>query len=361
MPDTPTSAFAGSLGPSLEPALIAATQGRLTDIRWFRSDWQRGGGSTAFARFTPTGPHDPEPRPIDVVVKVPVATAELRWTRDLAAPAAAGEPDAHAPTPRFFAGDTRLNGYDLGWLVIERLPGQPLGTHVDAAAALAMIRAADRFHVRAAAIADARTAPLAREVDYEKMLAASREVARHGHIPEAQKWNHELKAVGKALPALLRHWRQRVIDTWCHGDLHPGNALWRIPPDSPVPPPAASAVPPKSASRTSAPTTHAPEPVAALIDLALVHPGHWVEDALYFERVYWGRAELLGDKSPVAHLAALRKARGVHNPDDYTVVAAAKRVLTAAAAPGIVEREGNPKYLHAALEILTRSLPAVAH
>ena len=355
MTDPQATTFTGSLGPSLEPALIAATNGQLSNIRWFRSDWQRGGGSTATALFTPRDTAAPS-TPIEVVVKVPVAYSELRWTRDLADRAAAAG-DTLPPTPRVFAGDVRMNAYDIGWLVIERLPGQPLGAHVDPVAARAMVAALDRFHILAGEVSDARVAALAREPDYEKMLAASREVARHGTIPDAQKWNNELKAVGKALPALLRHWRARVIDTWCHGDLHPGNALWRVPPALPVPP-----VPPKSAERPSVPAApEATEPVAALIDLALVHPGHWIEDALYFERVFWGRRETLGEKSPVTVLAALRKARGVHNPDDYTMVAAAKRVLVAAAAPAMVEREGNPKYLHAALETIGKSLAIAGH
>lgn len=339
MTDPRASTFTGSLGPSLEPALVAATNGQLSNLRWFRSDWQRGGGSTATGLFTPKNAEAGGP-PIEVVVKVPVGPGELRWTRDLAQQAGASG-DTQPPTPRVFAGDVRMGTYDLGWLVIERLPGQPLGAHVDPVAARAMVAALDRFHMLAAHVSDARVAALAREPDYEKMLATSRDVARHGTIPDAQKWNNELKAVGKALPALLRHWRGRVIDTWCHGDLHPGNALWRIPPGA------------------TANTSH--EPVAALIDLALVHPGHWIEDALYFERVYWGHRETLGEKSPVTVLAAMRKARGVHNPDDYTMVAAAKRVLMAAAAPAMVEREGNPKYLHAALETIAKSLTIAGH
>ncbi|MFN0010345.1 MAG: aminoglycoside phosphotransferase family protein [Phycisphaerales bacterium] len=329
MSEPSTSASSGSLGPALEPALIAATQGRLSSIRWFRSDWQRGGGSTALAVYVP----QPSAPAIEVVVKVPVTFNEIRWTRELSDRAAAAA-DPSPPTPRLLAGDVRLGGYDLGWLVLERLPGHPLGAHAGPAEAAAMVAALDRFHVLAGAVSSAHDAPPGKQLDFEKLIAASRAVVKHGVIAESQKWNNELKAVSKALPALLRHWHERAIDTWCHGDLHPGNAMWRH---------------------------AAAEPRAAvLIDLALVHPGHWVEDALYFERVYWGRSELLGEKSPVALLAQRRRERGVHNPDDYTVVAAAKRVLMAAAAPGMVEVEGNPKYLHAALELIERYLPAGA-
>ncbi len=336
MSEPSTSASSGSLGPALEPALIAATQGRLSSIRWFRADWQRGGGSTALAVYTPGSAESP----VDVVVKVPVAYNEIRWTRELSArAAAAGDPSP--PTPRLLAGDVRLGGYDLGWLVLERLPGQPLGSHAGPVETAAMVAALDRFHMLAGAASSAHDAPQGKQLDFEQLIASSRAVVKHGVIAESQKWNNELKAVGKALPALLRHWHERVIDTWCHGDLHPGNAMWRRAP--------------------AAPAAHAPAPPAAvLIDLALVHPGHWVEDALYFERVYWGRSEVLGEKSPVSLLAQRRRERGVHNPDDYTLVAGAKRVLMAAAAPGMVEVEGNPRYLHAALELIERYLPSAA-
>ncbi len=51
-----------------------------------------------------------------------------------------------------------------------------------------------------------------------------------------------------------------------------------------------------------------------LVDLALVHPGHWVEDALYLERQYWGHSDLLKGVKPASELARLRQAWPRHGP-----------------------------------------------
>jgi hypothetical protein len=96
------------------------------------------------------------------------------------------------------------------------------------------------------------------------------------------------------------------------------------------------------------------------VDLALVHPGNWVEDALYLERQYWGHSELLHGVKPLSTLAKFRRERGLPTDECYADLATVRRVLMAACAPALIEREGNPKYLHAALDLIERFLPQAA-
>ena len=59
---------------------------------------------------------------------------------------------------------------------------------------------------------------------------------------------------------------------------------------------------------------HNPEvaPRCALIDLALVAPGCWIEDALYLERLFWGHEEALSAAStPCNELAQCRASLGL--------------------------------------------------
>jgi hypothetical protein len=163
----------------------------------------------------------------------------------------------------------------------------------------------------------------------------------HNHVIEhEQHWNDLLKKVQRALPTLVALWERREIDTWCHGDLHPGNAMRRL-----------------VGEDAGGFSVRAP---LVLIDLALVHPGNWIEDALYLERQYWGHAQLLHGIKPVSHMAKLRRDRGLKT-GEYSELANVRRVLAAACAPALVEREGNPRYMHAAMEILERILPQVPH
>ena len=143
--------------------------------------------------------------------------------------------------------------------------------------------------------------------------------------------------VQRALPVLKAKWASRGIHTWCHGDLHPANVLRR------------------------APSPASPTGECVLIDLAMVHPGHWVEDAVYLERLYWGRSELLHGVKPVSHLAKIRREMGIQTDDNYAELAAVRRVLMAGCVPAYATFEGHPKYTHAALEILEQYLPQVTH
>lgn len=330
-PSTARPCPSSSLGPTLEPAIRAACEGRLSRIEWFRSDWQRGGGSTGFAELRLASGDVAR-----VVVKIPVGPTELRWTLALGRGPGGEEPAGHdCPTPRVFAAGAALNGYDLGWLVMERLEGKPLAADFNAHTVTEVLRACARWQARAEAIAPPGSPPPI--PDWARTIEHSREVARRGSIPEAQRWNNHLHDVARALPTILKRWGARTINTWCHGDLHPGNAMRR------------------------APLNGSPGAPCVLLDLALVHAGHWLEDALYLERVYWGHPEHLHGVNPVSTLAAFRRELGLEASDNYGLLASVRRVLTAAGAPALLEREGNKRYLAHALEVIHKLLPMVAH
>lgn len=325
-----------SLSVALEPTLREVCGGRLGEIEWFHSTWQHSGAATGFAKYRLN-----DSATIEVMVKMPVGPSELRWTASLGAADHAnwnGPEALRKPTPRVVASGTELGGYDLGWLIVERLNGQLLSTRLDAEAVLDLVRVAADFHEAAARVRpviDERPGP----TPWEEHLARAREATKAGGIAESQHWNEAVKRVQRALPYLVARWSARPINTWCHGDLHPGNAMHR------------------QGAVTDGPS--AGRHGCVLVDMALVHPGHWVEDALYLERQFWGHAELLHGVKPVSALAKIRRERGLTTDDAYGELAMVRRVLMAASAPAFVEREGNPKYLHAALELIDQTLPQI--
>jgi hypothetical protein len=332
----PSNCDTHDLAISLDPVLHAACGGRLGPIEWFRASWQRGGAATGFSTWTM---HDGSR--IGVLVKFPVGPCEYRWTTCLGT---VHPEDWHAPesvaraTPRVLAAGQELGGYDLAWIVTERLHGPTLSSNLTEESLLDLLRAAADFQcaaLKASPVGERPTTPL-----WERTLEHSREVAKAGGVPEAQRWNDMIKRVQRSLPALRARWESRHINAWCHGDLHPGNALRRPGPESRANPASGRG--------------------CVLIDLALVHPGHWVEDALYLERQFWGHGEMLHGVKPVSMLAKFRKERGLPADDQYGELATVRRVLMAACAPALIEREGNPKYLHAALELIERFLPQAA-
>jgi hypothetical protein len=313
-----------SLGTSLGPALTDACCGRLSHIEWFRSTWQHGGAATGFALW-----RGDDGRPTEVLVKLPVGPVEHRWTIALSE-----GPDGAAATPRILASGTTIGGYDLAWLVMERLDGHTL-THGWCKESLEdLLRAAARMQACAAARAPVSRPPS--PPDWERAIAHAREIAKKSALPEAQHWNEAVKRVQKVLPRLAAKWSARPIDSWCHGDLHPGNAMRRRVPGGERPP-------------------------CILIDLALVHPGNWVEDAVYLERQFWGRPDQLFGVHPVSVIARCRRELGLPTDGDYGALANLRRVLMAACAPVNLAQEGHPRYLHAALETLERLLPQVVH
>lgn len=309
------------LGPHMEPALIEACDGRLADIHWFRTSWQRGGAATAYAKATV---RDGEAAR-DVVAKLPVGPREYLATTAMA------EEDLPGPGVAFHG--MELGGWDLAWLVMERLPGDPLAAHLSKGVFVELAEAAAAYYKRAGELWEIR--PPRTEWDWEGLLGQARKSAHVNPFPDAPKWANLVKETQRALDRLLDVWHSRPINCWCHGDLHPGNLMRRA---------EGSAWGPSR---------------AILLDYAESHCGHWVEDAVYVERLFWGKPELLHGAKPVSLLAKARKKLGLDTSDDYGLYANVRRVLMAAVAPAFVHREGHPKYMGAALEMLEKTLPVV--
>jgi hypothetical protein len=329
LPTTDSGDLADLLGPSLQ----RASAGRLGPIEWFHSPRQRGGAATGFSRWDDRGEGLP------VLVKFPVSPGELRWTTALGSVPIEAWDERWAltlPTPRVLASGDTLDGYDAAWLVTERLASHPPPGGDYAALAEDLLRATADFQAAAMKVAPLDARPAAH--DWEATVARSRQIAKAGGIPEAHRWQDALKRVQRALPILAFRWESRPVNAWCHGDVHPGNALRRVLPRE-VPDPDLV-------------NRHG----CVLIDLALVHCGHWAEDALYLERQFWGRREALGLLKPVPMLARLRRERGLPADDNYGDLAMARRVLAGACAPALLDREGHPKYLAEALATVERDL-----
>ena len=303
------------LGHALGPALRETLEGRLGDIRWFRADWQRSGAATGRARWTgPTGEE------VDVVVKLPVSEREYRWLGRLQ------DSTPPLPVPRLLASGDALGGYQLAWVVIEHLPVGPLGTHWEDDHILRMTEAAARF--QAAAAGHPIDRPIRHE-DWERLLKRSREAVRGQNINQPTRWRRILKSVARNLDAIVENWRDRAPIAWIHGDLHLANGMVR--------------------------DAHGAGPVV-LIDLAEVRPGHWVEDAVYLERLHWARPERLKGRSPVRLLATARRRLGLEVEEDHPRIADLRRILIAACAPAFLRTEGIPVYVDAALDQLERGL-----
>jgi aminoglycoside phosphotransferase (APT) family kinase protein len=308
---------AHDLGPQLEPLLLDACRGRLTNVRWFRSDWQLGGAATAYARYDPA---DATTR--DVVAKFPVGPREYRVLTTLA--------QCPAPTPRVPVHGQHLGPHDIAWVVMERLPGNPMAAHLHREVFPHLAEAAARFHQ--ACDGRLRLDPQP-PIDWRALLERSKESLRaNPALPHASRWLTAVKHAAKSLPKLLAVWDARPINALCHGDLHPGNCMER-PAGSPW-----------------------GEPGHILFDFAQSHPGHWVEDAIYLERLYWARPHLLDGVKPVSLIAKARRSLGLDGHEDYTTLADTRRALMAATSPAFLEREGHPAYLNAALEVLERVL-----
>ena len=333
---SPHGSDSGSLAAMLCPVLREVCGGKLSPVQWFRSAWQAGGASTGTATYqlTPT-------RCIDVVVKLPVGPSEFQWTTSVGR----CEPDVenhHGPTPRVLAAGTELGGYDLAWLIVEKLDGQPLSAILSHDAVQSLLHATAVWYRAAAGVRDIADESAPKREDWHTLITRGREAVKDNSLPDGQRWNEALKHVQRILPRLVQTWDARRINTWCHGDLHPGNAMVR-----------------RRAAEHNGDLASACNCV--LIDLALVHPGHWIEDALYLERLFWAKPELLFGIKPVATLARFRRELGLDTSDDYGTIALLRRTLMAATVPAFLEHEGHPKYVRAALETLERSMAALGH
>ncbi|MFG0258643.1 MAG: aminoglycoside phosphotransferase family protein [Phycisphaerales bacterium JB043] len=313
----PAHQSARSMAAGLEPALREACDRKLGPIRWFSADWQHGGASTGYSTY------ECDEGEREVVVKLPLGPLEYRFTHEL------GVTDS--PTPRVMNGGTELGGYDMGWVVMERVQGKPLQIDPDTRTVREVLVAAASFHARALEI---RPVPTERKLAaWADLLETARAHVHDNPIPHQQLWNEQVKRVQRISDSLVSRWRSRPINTWCHGDLHLGNAMRR---------------------EEGSPWG---EPGIVLIDLGHVHPGHWVEDAVYFERVSWGRDGALAKAKPVSQIAKARKKLGLEVGEDANELADIRRVLTASCAPAFLQREGSPRYLEAALHVLESLTP----
>lgn len=328
---TDVHALARSLAPMLIDEIAAATGCTLCEIEWFRSAWQRGGAATGFANLSMTGAGDRR-----VFVKLPIGPKELHWTTALGGPGLHAGSANHAcvwdspealasPAPRVVACGRRLGSHDLAWAVTECCDGDPIGSELAKHDVTEMIRAAARFQQRAleAEAVGARPA----SPDWDATIEKSRERIATCGIAEPQRWNEALRRAQKLAPMLQLTWAARPVNAWCHGDLHPGNAMRRAGGDGLV-----------------------------LIDLAEVQAGHWIEDGLYLERLFWGRGEKLHKIKPVSALARERRALDLPCDDGYAELANAWRVLRAACVPANLPGEGDATYCGFALELLERLL-----
>ncbi|MDY7109515.1 MAG: phosphotransferase [Planctomycetota bacterium] len=305
-----------SLAASLAPVLNAMCDGRLGEITWFKADWQRGGAATGFSTY-----RRDDGTEAAVVLKLPVVQRELTWLTRLQD---ADDPDP--VVPRLFASGDSLGGYDLTWVVMERFLHGPLGLkwHEDHIRRIA--EAAARFHALAARH---ETDQPARDEPWDDLLAEAGESVKVNRLPQQQVWVSAIKSLRGRLDSILDEWRARDAAQWLHGDLHLANAMSR----------------------------HAMDHGSvSLIDLAEVHAGHWIEDAIYFERQLWARQDRLEHCSPVKAIAKARKKLGVPVEADYPRLAMLRRALLAATAPRFLKTEGHPRHLDACLHWLQAAM-----
>jgi hypothetical protein len=306
------------LAASLAPVLIQACDGRLSGITWFKTDWQRGGAATATALWQ----LDDEPAPRPVVIKLPVVQRELLWTRRLQAQPRPEESVA----PRLYASDETLGGYDLAWIVVERFEHGPLGLHWHDDHVVRIAEAAARFH---AAASDFEVDQPARIEAWHDLVHEAAESIRVNAISHRVEWVAALKALRHRLDPIIEEWERRDVSHWLHGDLHLANAMSRVSAD------------------------HGP---VCLIDMAEVHSGHWVEDAVYLERQLWAKPERLRAHKPVKEMAAARRRLGLCAEGDYPRLAMIRRALMAATAPRFIKSEGHPAHLDACLHWVETAL-----
>lgn len=305
----PSNMTVGGFGTLLEPVLRRACDDRLSSVTWFRTDWQRGGAATGYATY-----HADDGKQHHVVVKLPVPPCERHWLVNL-------QPFDHA-VPRIYAHGDALNGYDLAWVVMERLNHGPLGSAWGGKEFDLLTDAAGRFY---AAAAEFPLKGQRRDVDWQAVLDRARRAAREQTLPDAHRWSSALKKAHRKLKRWLTIWHDRHANDWCHGDLHLGNALTRTP---------------------------APHGPALLIDFAHTRVGHWVEDAVYFEHLYWGRRDRLAGRKLCKMVGQMRKTLGLTVDADWPRLAQVKRTLLAMSTPIQLHHGNDPAHLRAALAVL---------
>lgn len=297
------------LGAALEPVLKKTCDGRLSDLSWFRTDWQRGGALTGYATY-----RDEADQAHRVVVKLPVPPAERHWLVAL-------QSHDHVVPQVHRHGDT-LNGYDLAWVVMEALPHGPLGSAWQGREFDLLIEAAARFYA-----ATATHPPLGQPDgrDWIDLVGRTRKQLQSASLPNVQRWRKALKKNKSKLKQAVALWQDRPLSDCCHGDLHLANAMTRVP---------------------------APDGPAVLLDFARVRPGHWTEDAIYLEHLYWHATDHPGTHKLAKRIADQRKQHHLPLDADWPRYAQAKRILLAMTAPLRIEHMPHVRQLEVALEIV---------
>lgn len=313
---------ARSLAASLLPHLEDACSGRLSDVIWFKADWQRGGAATGRGTWDPG-----DGAAFDVIIKIPVRPREVTWLDRLQS--TPGD-DALPVVPRLLASGTTLGGYDLAWVVIEKIEHGPLGMrwHKDHIRRIA--EAAARFSLEADRWPASDAEP--RVEDWAFMVDQARTSVRLNEPADHVQWSNTLKRLSHGIDELVDRWRKRETCHWIHGDLHLANALSRD-------------------GMQSGPVT--------LIDLAEVRPGHWLEDAVYLERQLWASPDRLVSSKPVKAMASARRRLGLGVEEHWDELAMIRRALMAGTAPTFMRSEGHPRFFKACLQQLERSLDAL--
>jgi len=332
---------------TLEPVLRDACRGHLSPIRWFHAQWQHGGAGTGFAEWTTR-----QGKQHACVVKLPISKTKYAWTKRLGLVREEdwdrSEPMT-LPTPRVLAGGFELGAYDIAWLVMERFPGNPIGAHeMTGSDVWELFEVTAEFHAAALLERPLDTAPEPSRNDWRGMLGRSQAKVAQGTIDNAERWKACLDRVGATLEDLVTRWRARPIDTWCHGDVHAHNAMRRA-----ITKDALDGAPLIETALEQA------RGKMALIDLAKVTPGCWIEDALYLERLCWGREDLLCGVDPLTTLASTRRGLGLPTDESDLAIADLRRVLMSATSPAFSRTQGDPMYLSAALKRLEGLLTSV--
>ncbi len=297
----------------------------LGQIEWFRSTWQRGGSATGFSTWT-----FEDGSQTNVIVKLPVGPQEYAWTVGMGTldhTKWETENGQAMPVPRVVAAGEVLGGYDLAWIIIERLAGPALNHEINEPMLKDLLHTAVEFHAAASEVR--RVDGEGEQRDWKHLISRSREALDYVNMPDIQRWREMLHKLERSLKRVLVVWEGRPRDTWCHGDLHPGNAMRR---DM------------GSGQRGR----------CVLLDLAFVHPGHWVEDAVYIERQFWAHPEIMGKIKPVQEMGKKRRAMGMKIIGNHGELAAARRVLMAGCVPAWWETEGSQAYARGALDRLDR-------
>lgn len=304
------------LAASLAPLLKEACDGRLGEITWFRADWQRSGAATGTSTFRVDDGAE-----LPVIVKLPVVQREYTWTVRLQE--SSGQ---QLVIPRLYASGDFIGGYDLAWIIIERFAHGPLGLHWHENHIPRIADAIARFH-KATAEFQINQGPVVE--DWHDLLEEAHANVKINNIDEPKRWNDALKRFRRMVDQYIVEWRSRPVNTWLHGDAHLANTMSR---------------------------TDIDEGEVCLIDLAEVHAGHWVEDAVYFERQLWARPDLMKTCKPVKEVAAARKRHGLAVEEDYSRLAMVRRALLAATAPKFIRTEGSPQHLAACLNWLETAI-----